>query len=104
MFQARQINLLLSTAREYQQRRVPLERFLYVLEGILAVLDDSALYELLHKESLDLELIYANTCIEGRALDDREKSAVDAGVADVIAKAEAYLSKLPREASEDDAA
>jgi hypothetical protein len=97
MFQARQINLLLGAARDYQNGLIPLGRLIYVLEGILAVLDDQELYDLLGDDFFTLEQIYADMCNEGRALDEAKRPVVDRAVIDVIAKAEMYLAKLPRE-------
>jgi hypothetical protein len=87
----------LGTARDYQKGLIPLDRLIYVLEGIVAVLDDDALYDLLDDERSALELVYADMCNDGRPLDEAERPVVDRTVIDVIAKAEMYLAKLPRE-------
>jgi hypothetical protein len=102
MFQARQINLLLGAGRDYQAGLISLDRLIYVIEGIVAVLDDDALYDLLDGERSALELVYADMCNEGRPIDEAERPVVDRAVTDVIAKAEMYLAKLAQEGASEE--
>src|ERR1700743_422825 len=96
MFQARQINLLLGTARDYQNDRLPLGRLINVIEGIGSIMNDRALSVLLDEERSDLEQVYAGLCNGDPHSGDMDRSTVDRAVRHIIAKAETYLAALPQ--------
>ena len=100
MFQARQINLMLGTAKDYQNGLVSLGRLIDVIEGIVAVLDDRSLSILLDEERSDLEQIHAQVCIGTYDFEKNGRSIVDQAVKQVIAKAEVYLASLPQDDEE----
>jgi hypothetical protein len=104
MFRARQFHLLLGAAKDYQGGRVSLERLIYVLEGITAVLDDDAVYDLFRDESSLLEQIYAQARIgEGKYdFESEGRAEVDRCVASIIAKSEARVQKLEQEGENPD--
>jgi hypothetical protein len=102
MFRARQINLLLGTARDYQNDRVSLGRLINVIEGIVSIMDDRALSVLLDEERSDLEQVYAALCNGDSDFDEKDRSIVDRAVQHVIAKAETYLAGLAQDGDFED--
>jgi hypothetical protein len=86
MDKARQMNLMLGAAKDYQNGLISLGTLIEKIVGLLSILEDQALNDQLLNACLALEQIYADTCLGDFESEKNGRSVIERAVNEIIEK------------------